>query len=42
LSELAPEWQRGPLGFLIELLAAVPSIVYGIWGAFALVPLLRN
>jgi phosphate transport system permease protein len=42
LSELAPEWQRGPLGFLIELLAAVPSIVYGIWGAFALVPLLRT
>jgi len=42
LSELAPEWQRGPLGFLIELLAAVPSIVYGIWGAFALAPLLRT
>jgi phosphate transport system permease protein len=42
LSELAPEWQRGPLGFLIELLAAVPSIVYGLWGAFALAPWLRS
>jgi len=42
LSELAPEWQHGPLGFLIELLAAVPSIVYGIWGAFALAPFLRS
>lgn len=42
LSELAPEWQRGPLGFLIELLAAVPSIVYGLWGAFALAPWLRD
>jgi phosphate transport system permease protein len=42
LSELAPEWQRGPLGFLIELLAAVPSIVYGLWGAFALAPWLRT
>jgi phosphate transport system permease protein len=42
LSELAPAWQRGPLGFLIELLAAVPSIVYGRWGAFALAPWLRS
>jgi phosphate transport system permease protein len=42
LSELAPEWQRGPLGSLIELLAAVPSIVYGLWGAFALAPWLRT
>jgi phosphate transport system permease protein len=42
LSELAPAWQRGPLGFLIELLAAVPSIVYGLWGAFALAPWLRS
>jgi phosphate transport system permease protein len=42
LSELAPDWQRGSLGFLIELLAAVPSIVYGLWGAFALAPWLRT
>lgn len=42
LSELAPAWQRRPLGFLIELLAAVPSIVYGLWGAFALAPWLRT
>lgn len=40
LSELAPRWLRDPLSFLIELLAAVPSIVYGLWGVFVLVPLL--
>jgi phosphate transport system permease protein len=42
LSELAPEWQRRPLAFLTELLAAVPSIVYGLWGAFVLAPWLRS
>jgi len=41
LADLAPRWLRGPLSFLIELLAAVPSIVYGLWGIFVLVPLLR-
>jgi phosphate transport system permease protein len=41
LSELAPPWMRNPISFLIELLAAVPSIVYGLWGIFVLVPLLR-
>ena len=41
LAELAPRWMRGPLGFVIELLAAVPSIVYGIWGIFILVPMLK-
>ena len=38
LSELAPDWLRQPLGFLVELLAAVPSVVYGLWGLFAFVP----
>lgn len=42
LSELAPGWLRGPVGFLVELLAAVPSVVYGLWGIFALAPFLRE
>lgn len=41
LAELAPPWLRNPLTFLVELLAAVPSVVYGIWGLFVLVPSLR-
>ena len=42
LAELAPLWIRQPLGFLIELLAAIPSIVYGVWGIFVLAPFLRT
>lgn len=42
LSELASAWQRDVLGFLVEMLAAVPSVVYGLWGAFALAPWLRS
>ena len=42
LSELASSWQRDVLGFLVEMLAAVPSVVYGLWGAFALAPWLRT
>jgi phosphate transport system permease protein len=42
LSELASSWQRDVLGFLVEMLAAVPSVVYGLWGAFALAPWLRS
>jgi len=38
LAELAPLWLRQPLGFVIELLAAVPSVVYGLWGLFVYVP----
>jgi phosphate transport system permease protein len=38
LAELAPDWLRGPLGFLAELLAAVPSVVYGLWGLFFFIP----
>src|SRR3990170_2532540 len=41
-SELAPNWMRRPLVFLTELLAAIPSIVYGLWGIFFLVPLVRQ
>lgn len=42
LSELAPKWMRTPLSFMVELLAAVPSVVYGLWGLFILVPWLKN
>jgi phosphate transport system permease protein len=42
LSELAPSWLKGPVGFLVELLAAVPSVVYGLWGVFVLTPWLRD
>ena len=38
LTELAPRWMRGPVGTAIELLAAVPSIIYGMWGLFVFVP----
>jgi len=38
LAELSPDWLRTPLGFLVELLAAVPSVVYGLWGLFVFVP----
>lgn len=42
LSELCPARLRQPLVFLTELLAAIPSIVYGLWGIFVLVPFVRN
>ena len=41
ISELCPNALRGPLIFLTELLAAIPSIVYGLWGIFVLVPAVR-
>lgn len=41
-SELSPDWLRRPLVFLTELLAAIPSIVYGLWGIFVLVPIVRE
>lgn len=42
LSEVSPAWLRTPLIFLTELLAAIPSIVYGLWGIFVLVPFVRG
>ncbi len=42
LSEFAPRWLRQPVGFLIDLLAAIPSVVFGLWGIFVLLPFLRN
>ena len=40
LTEIAPRWLRGPVGMAIELLAGIPSIIYGMWGLFVLVPYL--
>ena len=42
LTELSPNWLRRPLGIAIELLAAVPSIVYGMWGLLVFSPLLAE
>ena len=42
IAELCPDWLRRPLVFLTELLAAIPSIVYGLWGIFVLVPAVRQ
>lgn len=42
LAELCPKWLRTPVTFLIELLAAIPSVVYGLWGIFVLTPFLRD
>jgi phosphate ABC transporter permease protein PstC len=41
LTELAPRRVRGPLTIMVELLAAVPSVVYGLWGVFVLIPALK-
>jgi phosphate transport system permease protein len=42
ISELSPRFLRQPLGYLTELLAAIPSIVYGLWGVFVLTPIVRK
>jgi phosphate transport system permease protein len=42
LTEMCPRWLRGPLAFITELLAAIPSVIYGLWAMFVLVPLLRD
>lgn len=42
LTETCPMWLRTPIATCVELLAAVPSIVYGIWGLFVLAPLLQH
>src|SRR5262245_13526870 len=38
MSELCPSWLRQPLSFMIEMLAAIPSVVYGLWGVFVFLP----
>jgi len=42
ITELCPKALRGPISFLTELLAAIPSVVYGLWAVFVLVPLVRD
>ncbi|MCZ8166073.1 phosphate ABC transporter permease subunit PstC [Silanimonas sp.] len=42
LTEVAPPWLRGPVATAIELLAGIPSIIYGMWGLFILVPFLAE
>src|SRR2546425_4083128 len=42
LTELAPLWIRQPLTSLIEMLAAIPSVILGLWGVFVMVPFLRS
>jgi len=42
LTEFAPKRVRTPIAFIVELLAAVPSVVYGVWGIFVLIPFLRQ
>src|SRR5438270_9754299 len=41
ITEMSPRWLRAPLAFTTELLAAIPSVIYGLWAIFVLVPLLR-
>src|SRR5262245_28089273 len=42
ITELCPPWLKRPLGIAIELLAGIPSIIYGIWGLFVLAPFLQR
>jgi phosphate transport system permease protein len=42
LTELSPVWLRRPIGTAVELLAAIPSIIYGMWGLFVFVPVFAN
>jgi len=42
LSEFAPNWIRQPIAFLVDLLAAIPSVVYGLWGVLVMVPFIRE
>src|SRR5437773_10489820 len=42
LTEFSPRWLRQPVAFLVELLAAIPSVVYGRWGVSVLIPFLRS
>lgn len=42
LTEFSPKWLRTPVATVIELLAAIPSVVYGLWGIFVLIPVLRT
>lgn len=41
VTQWAPAWLKNPISFLVELLAAIPSVIYGLWGIFVLVPFIR-
>jgi phosphate transport system permease protein len=41
IAEYAPKWLAVPVGYMIEMLAAIPSVVYGLWGIFVLIPVVR-
>jgi phosphate transport system permease protein len=42
ITEMCPRWLKAPLAFTTELLAAIPSVIYGLWAIFIMVPLLRQ
>jgi phosphate transport system permease protein len=42
LVELSPAWLSGPVSFIIEMLASIPSVIIGLWGIYVLVPIIRN
>lgn len=42
LVEISPGWLRSPVSFIIEMLAAIPSVIVGLWGIFVLVPFVRS
>src|SRR4030042_4705704 len=42
ITEISPNFLKGPIGIAIELLAAIPSIIYGMWGLFTLSPIMSN
>lgn len=42
INDFAPQWLKKPVSLLAELLAAIPSVIYGLWGVFVLVPILRT
>ena len=42
ITDFAPQWMKKPVSLLAELLAAIPSVIYGLWGIFVLVPILRD
>ena len=42
IAEYAPKWLAVPVGYMIEMLAAIPSVVYGLWGIFVLIPAVRG
>jgi phosphate transport system permease protein len=42
LAEFGPRWLRAPVSYLVEIIAAIPSVIIGLWGFFVLVPIMRD